>query len=90
MWAGHLLVVYVASAVACQLGLGSQASSVQSSVVGALCIVTLAAAAIVVNEFKWVNHTVLHYYFFDRETDGEQVFLADGTRLWRPWTLWMK
>jgi hypothetical protein len=44
------------------------------------------AAAIVVNEFKWVNHTVLHYYFFDRETDGEHVFLSDGTKQWRPWT----
>ena len=42
--------------------------------------------AIVVNETKWVNHTVLHYYFFDRETDGEHVFLADGTKQWRPWT----
>ena len=50
-----LLVVYVASAVACQLGLGSQPGSVQSSVVGALCIVTLAAAAIVV----W--HAILRY-----------------------------
>jgi hypothetical protein len=44
------------------------------------------AAAILGNESKWVNHTVLHYYFFDRETDGEHVFLADGTRQWRPWT----
>ncbi|HEV3462377.1 MAG TPA: hypothetical protein VG846_00175, partial [Actinomycetota bacterium] len=44
------------------------------------------AAAILVNESKWVNHTVLHYYFFDRETDGEHVFGADGTRVWRPWT----
>ena len=42
--------------------------------------------AIVVNESKWVNHTVLHYYFFDRETDGEHVFGADGTSQWRPWT----
>ena len=42
--------------------------------------------AILVNESKWVNHTVLHYYFFDRETDGEDVFGADGTRQWRPWT----
>ena len=41
--------------------------------------------AIVVNESKWVNHTVLHYYFFDRETDGEQVFGADGTSQWRPY-----
>jgi hypothetical protein len=44
------------------------------------------AEAIVVNESKWVNHTVLHYYFFDTETDGEHVFLADGSRQWRPWT----
>src|SRR4029453_4796131 len=44
------------------------------------------AEAIVVNESKWVNHTVLHYYFLDRETDGEHVFLADGTRQVRPWT----
>ncbi len=42
--------------------------------------------AILVNESKWVNHTVLHYYFFDRETDGEHVFGADGTSQWRPWT----
>jgi hypothetical protein len=42
--------------------------------------------AIVVNESKWVNHTVLHFYFFDRETDGEHVFGADGTSQWRPWT----
>ena len=33
-----------------------------------------------------MNHTVLHYYFFDRETDGERVFRSDGTRHWRPWT----
>jgi hypothetical protein len=33
----------------------------------------------VVRESKWLNHTVLHYYFFDRETDGEHVFGADGT-----------
>ena len=55
VWAVHLLVVYVASAVACQLGLGSQLGSVRSRVVGALCIVTLAAAAIVV----W--HAILRY-----------------------------
>ena len=41
--------------------------------------------AIIVNDSKWVNHTVLHYHFFDRETDGEHVFLSDGTKQWRPW-----
>ncbi|MFS0855820.1 hypothetical protein [Paenibacillus taichungensis] len=25
---------------------------------------------------KWVNGTVLHYYFFDKETDGEYVFMT--------------
>ena len=48
VWALHFLIVYVASAVACQLGLGSEPGGVQSRVVGALCIVTVAAAAIVV------------------------------------------
>lgn len=35
---------------------------------------------------KWVNGTVLHYYFFNRETDGETVFFSDGTSEWRTWT----
>ena len=29
---------------------------------------------------KWVNETVLHYYFFDRSEDGRI-----GTNQWRPW-----
>jgi hypothetical protein len=48
VWAVHLLIVYVATAVACQLGLGSQPGSVQATVVGILCVVTLAVAGIVV------------------------------------------
>jgi hypothetical protein len=35
---------------------------------------------------KWVNGTVLHYYFFDRPTDGKTVFFTDGTSEWRTWT----
>lgn len=35
---------------------------------------------------KWVNGTVLHYYFFDKETDGSYVDLSDGSREWRKWT----
>ncbi|CAH2213850.1 M12 family metallopeptidase [Tepidibacter aestuarii] len=35
---------------------------------------------------KWVNGTVLHYYFFDKETDGAYVDLTDGSREWRTWT----
>lgn len=35
---------------------------------------------------KWANGTVLHYYFFDKPTDGEQVVFTDGTSEWVPWT----
>ncbi|MBG9733883.1 M12 family metallopeptidase [Paenibacillus alvei] len=35
---------------------------------------------------KWVNGTVLHYYFFDKETDGEYVVLNNGQREWKTWT----
>ncbi|NID13506.1 matrixin family metalloprotease [Fibrivirga algicola] len=35
---------------------------------------------------KWANATVLHYYFFDRESDGEFVFFQNGTKEFRTWT----
>jgi hypothetical protein len=35
---------------------------------------------------KWVNGTILHYYFFERDTDGANVVLENGTTEWRPWT----
>ncbi|WP_426752113.1 M12 family metallopeptidase [Myxococcus sp. Y35] len=38
------------------------------------------------NEAKWANGTVLHYYFFDKDTDGEEVRLQDGSTHWMPWT----
>src|SRR5687768_6837539 len=44
------------------------------------------AALILVSEKKWVNGTRLHYYFFDQQTDGEEVVLANGNRQWIPWT----
>jgi hypothetical protein len=68
VWAAHLLVVYVASAVACQLGLGSQPAHMQSRVVGILCAVTVAAAALVV----W--HAVRRYR--QQQHRPEQGFLA--------------
>jgi len=34
---------------------------------------------------KWVNGTVLRYYFFDQSTDGRNVLLPNGTTEWRPW-----
>lgn len=42
-------------------------------------------ALILVLDDKWVNGTVLHYYFFDQEDDGEEVRLSDGSREWRSW-----
>lgn len=45
----------------------------------------LRAEALLVLEDKWVNGTVLHYYFFDQPTDGRNVLLVDGTRQWRTW-----
>lgn len=37
---------------------------------------------ILVVDKKWVNGTVLHYYFFNRPEDGRTV----GINQWRPWT----
>lgn len=42
--------------------------------------------AILVSDSKWVNGTILRFYFFDRETDGEVVTFADGTTQWKAWT----
>jgi hypothetical protein len=35
---------------------------------------------------KWVNGTVLHYYFFDQQTDGTTITKRDGSTEWRTWT----
>ncbi|MBP2473032.1 hypothetical protein JOF53_001904 [Crossiella equi] len=43
------------------------------------------ARAIVRTRSKWANGTVLHYYFFDRDTDGEQVRLTDGSTRFVSW-----
>ncbi len=34
------------------------------------------------NEKKWANGTTLHYYFFDKKTDGAFVEYDDGTKEW--------
>jgi hypothetical protein len=44
------------------------------------------AQLIVIIEKKWVNGTTLHYYFFDKETDGRNVRLLNGSSEWRTWT----
>jgi hypothetical protein len=48
VWAIHLLVVYVSTAVACQVGLGSRDATVQTRGPATLIAITLAAATAVV------------------------------------------
>ena len=48
VWAAHLLIVYVSTAVACQLGLASRAVDVQSTVIVSLVGVTFVSAGAVV------------------------------------------
>lgn len=43
------------------------------------------AAAIASVSDKWVNGTVLSYYFFDQATDGETVHYADGSSEFISW-----
>lgn len=43
------------------------------------------ARAILRGANKWVNGTVLHYYFFDQNTDGERVTLQDGSTRFVSW-----
>ncbi len=44
------------------------------------------ARLIRVNANKWANGTTLHYYFFDKTTDGETVTAANGTNRFIKWT----
>ena len=41
--------------------------------------------AILSTDKKWVNGTVLHYYFFNKNSDGETVFFADGSSGFQRW-----
>ena len=41
---------------------------------------------ILTNDKKWVNGTVLHYYFFDKSTDGKKIFQSNGTSRFVTWT----
>jgi hypothetical protein len=34
---------------------------------------------------KWASGTVLRYYFFDRDTDGQNILFTDGSTEWRTW-----
>jgi hypothetical protein len=41
--------------------------------------------AIIVGSSKWVNGTVLHFYFFDEDADGEEVPKPDGSVRFVSW-----
>ena len=43
------------------------------------------ASAILLSGNKWVNGTIIHYYFFDQDSDGEYGFTPGGQRVWRSW-----
>src|SRR5262245_24155406 len=43
------------------------------------------AELIVRNRNKWVNGTNLHYYFFDKPTDGELATFEDGSTKFVSW-----
>lgn len=40
---------------------------------------------IISNKTKWANGTTLHYYFFDKKTDGENIKFSNGSTQWRSW-----
>ena len=43
------------------------------------------AALIVNSQKKWTNGTQMHYYFFDKSSDGESVLQQNGSRVFRTW-----
>lgn len=47
VWAIHFLVVYIATAVSCQLGLGAAGTTARTTFIVILVLVTLGAAALV-------------------------------------------
>ncbi|HEU4630044.1 MAG TPA: hypothetical protein VFS08_09855 [Gemmatimonadaceae bacterium] len=55
VWAAHFLVVYIATAVSCQLGLGTAGARTRTTFLAVLALVTVAAVAIV------ALHTVRRY-----------------------------
>lgn len=41
--------------------------------------------ALLETEYKWVNGTVIHYYFFDKPSDFDYLYFSNGTREKRLW-----
>jgi hypothetical protein len=66
VWAAHLLTVYIATAVACQLGLGVAGASTRTSFLATLAIVTVAAdAAVMVHTLRhsqWEREMPVHHF----------------------------
>lgn len=48
VWAVHLVIIYVATAIACQLSLGASSARSRNMFLAVLAVVTLAAVAIVI------------------------------------------
>ena len=40
---------------------------------------------ILISDKKWANGTILHYYFFDQETDGQEIIFSDGSKEFMTW-----
>src|SRR4051812_8491865 len=57
----------------------------QSAPVGAEGLNGNRLEALIAGRLKWLNGTVLHYYFFDRQTDGSTVTSGDGTSTFISW-----
>ncbi|WP_414476023.1 hypothetical protein [Microvirga sp. M2] len=53
LWAAHFLVIYIAAAVACVLGLGAASADAQSAFLTGLGLVTAASAVILVLHAVW-------------------------------------
>lgn len=53
VWAAHFLIVYIATAVACVLGLGEAGAGVQSAFLTGLGVVTAVSAGILVLHAVW-------------------------------------
>jgi hypothetical protein len=68
VWAAHLLVVYIAAAIACQLGVAAAAAATRTAFTTVLALVTVGAAAIV------VLHAVRHYR--QNRAPADQGFLV--------------
>lgn len=48
VWVAHFLIVYIATAVSCQLGLGTAGAGTRTTFLAVLALVTVASAAVVV------------------------------------------